>query len=149
MGVAVNFLVKRTFDKVFKNLAIELNESVNDIQLGIYFEGDAHKYECFKNGVHIKNIDDLDVYIDNIFNAGSGVMDQTISACGPRYARELNEKKRKEWIEEGNLLGKEYEVKPDNIKIIMKYKEGSLPTTILMCDGKPQRAIDVEKEFLT
>ena len=57
MGVAVNFLVKRTFDKVFKNLSNELNENVNDVQLGIYFEGGVHKYECFKNGVHIKNID--------------------------------------------------------------------------------------------
>ena len=149
MSVVINSLVKRTFNKVFKNLAEELNENVNDIQLGIYFEGDVHKYECFKNGVHVKNIDDLDVYIDNIFNAGSGVMDQTIAACGPRYARELNEKKRKEWIEEGNLLGKEHEVKPSNIKIIMKYKEDSLPTTVLLCDGKPQRAIDVEKEFLS
>lgn len=148
MSVVINSLVKRTFNKIFKNLSQELNENVNDIQLGIYFEGDIHKYECFKNGVHLKNIEDLDVYIDNIFNAGSGVLEQTIAACGPRYARELNEKKRKEWIDEGNLLGKEHEVKPSDIKIIMKYKDGGLPSTVLLCEGKPQRVIDVEKEFL-
>lgn len=134
MGM-VSHLAKNAFNKIFKNLAKELGEPVENIQIGIYYP-DGCKYEAYKNFEKVKDID-LDAYtgmgID--FTGGTAAIDMTISQAGPAFAKELSEKLNRE-------------VSVSGINIIMKYCEGKLPLAVLLCDGQKQRVIDIEKEFL-
>lgn len=125
---AVSGLVAKTFNKIFKKVAEELNEPVENIQLGIYYVGSSFKYEAYRNFVKEKDIE-LDNYL-NILEIGlSSTIDSTIGQAGPRFAKEC-------------------ECEMSNINIIMKYREGELPAAVLMAKEQKVRLVDIETEFL-
>lgn len=128
MSVASD-LVKRTFNKIFKKVAEELKEPVENVQLGIYYEGSSSKYESYRNFVKERNIE-LDEYL-NILEMGlSSMIDSTIGQAGPRFAKEC-------------------ECETADVNIIMKYRENELPAAVLMVKGQKVRLVNIEEEFLT
>ena len=131
------WLATKSFNKIFNNLAKELNEDVSIIQIGIYYKNSCHKYVAYTNFVKGKEIN-LGDYFDNIIDLAitEGSVDSTIGQAGPRYSKELSQKLQRE-------------VKTDDVNIIMKHKkDGELPYAVLMLGQEKQRAIDIETEFL-
>lgn len=134
MGMVAH-LAKNAFKKIFKNLAKELQEPVENIQLGIYYP-DGCKFEAYKNFEKVKDIA-LDSYIGRAidFTGGTAAIEMTIAEAGPRFVKELSEKLNRE-------------VSVGEVNIIMKYNEDKLPIAVLLCDGQKQRVINIETEFL-
>ena len=136
----VTFLAKKSFNKIFKNLADELGEDVNNVLIGICYENGEQKYEAYKKTdtgfERLKNID-LNDYCGMVLDlsGGTSAIDATIASSGPRFAKEVSEK-----------TGKEIGV--DDIEILMRYNNGEIPKAVLMADNKKQRDINIEQEFL-
>lgn len=130
MGI-VGSIAKRTFNKIFKNLAIEMDENVANIQLGIYYVGGSHKFEVFRNFVKEKDID-IDDYCGAVvdFSGGTAVIGATIAQAGPKYAKEMS-----------CSIG--------DVNIIMQFKDKELPTAVLLNGKTKFRKIDIDKEFLS
>lgn len=124
-------IVKNTFIKVFKNLAAELGTMVENIQIGIYYEGGTQKYRVYKDMVAVKEFA-IGEYCGMIIDmtGGTQMIETTIAQGGAKYAQELK----------CNI---------DEIKIIMKHKNESLPDAVLMKGAEKVRGIDIAKEFLS
>lgn len=142
MGM-VSFLAKKIFNKIFHNLAAELEDKVENIQLGIYYANGSQKYEVLQKQaskncpgtmafVKVKDID-LDDYCGSVvdFSGGTAVIEATIAQSGPKYAREI-----------GCSVG--------DVNIIMQYNATSgIPDAVLMNAKAKVRKIDIIQEFLT
>lgn len=127
---AVGIITRNTFNKIFKNLAVELSTTPEKIQLGIYYEGGNQKFEVYQNFKKEKDIE-IDDYCGAVldFSGGTEIIKSTIAQAGAGYAKELN-------------------TKIDFIKIVMQYKENSIPNAVLVIEGKKVRSINIEEEFL-
>lgn len=124
-------IVKNTFEKVFTNLAKEMNLPVEKIQLGIYYDEKGNqKYEVYNHFKKEKDID-IDSYIPGVidWSGGSALIETTIAQSGAMYAKELS-------------------VPINSIKIIMAYNKNYLPDTVLMAEGKKIRNVNIGKEIL-
>lgn len=134
----ISLIARKTFGKIFNNLAAEIGCPVESVQLGIYYPADVQgcKYEVYENFVKLKDIE-LDAYtgVGIDFTGGTAAIDMTISQAGPRFAKEISEA-TKESIE------------AKDVNIIMRYREKELPDAVLMYSGKKHRMIDIKKEFL-
>lgn len=131
MGMMVKFLAKKTFNKIFANIAKELGEPVANIQIGIYYKDGVHKFEVFRKFIREKDIE-LDDYVGGAvdFSGGTAVIEATIAQSGPKYAKEIG-------------------CEVSDVKIIMQHNEKSgLPDTVLLNGKTKVRKIDIEKEFL-
>lgn len=142
MGM-VSFLAKKIFNKIFTNLAKELDAPVGDIQIGIYYANNKHKFEVYQKKeseinpgtmafVKIKDIE-LDDYVGACvdFSGGTAVVEATIAQSGPKYAKELG-------------------CATDDISIIMQYNElKGIPDAVLLNAKTKVRKIDIEEEFLS
>lgn len=130
MGLMTITLCKNTFNKIFKNLASELDTEINHAYLGICYKTTGAVYEAYKTGKKIKDIE-IDDYVGAIidFSGGTEIIKATINQAGNNYAKELN-------------------CNPDSVKVIMQYNNGALPNAVLMKDNLKVRNINIEKEFL-
>ena len=122
-------LCRKTFIKVFKNLAKEMNVDISNVQLGICYNGKT-TYEAYNNLKKVKDIE-LDDYVGGIidFSGGTEVIKSTISQACITYSKELK-------------------CRREDINIIMQYNNDKLPNAVLLCENKKVRKIDIEVEFL-
>ena len=128
---AISNIVKKTFEKVFNNLAKEMNAPVEKIQLGIYYDEKGNqKFEVYNQFKKEKDFDIGDyvgVAID--WSGGTAVIESQISNAGIMFSKEVG-------------------CHIDSVKIIMAYKKDCLPDAVLMAEGKKVRNISIEKEIL-
>ncbi len=130
MGLMVTTLCRNTFNKIFKNLAEEMNTDIAKACLGICYHKGGASYEAYNNLTKVKDIE-IDDYVGAVidFSGGTEVIKATINQAGTNYA-------------------KEFDCSPESISIIMQYNEGKLPNAVLMKDNLKIRNINIEKEFL-
>lgn len=135
----VDYKVKKTFGKIFKGVAKQLNAEISDIKIGIVFKdaeclfeayNDKEKDESGACKVHPIKFDD---YL-GIMDSGSHVISATIGQAGGRYAKEISAKLAKD-------------VAVSDITIILKDNPNEIPHAVLMAFGQKQRMIDIKKEF--
>ena len=133
----LKFLAKKSFAKIFKNLAAEMNEPVSNVQIGITYSLGSHKYFAYRAFKKEKEIT-LDDYCGAItdLSGGTQVIEATIAQAGPKYAKEMSQKYAKE-------------VFTDKVAVIMAHKDGDFPMAVLLHEGKKERNIDIEREFLS
>lgn len=126
----ITTVARNTFNKVFKNLAKELNTIVENIQLSIQYKEGKQIFVVYKNFKAEKEItlgDWCGAVID--WSGGSVIIESTIAQGGAKYAKEFN-------------------TPIDNIQVIMQYNNGELPMAVLMNANQKVRKIDIETEFL-
>jgi hypothetical protein len=126
----ISTITKNTFNKVFNNLAKELESNVSEIQLAICYSEGQQKFEAYRNFKKEKDIL-LGDYVGSVidWSGGTIVIESTIAQAGARYAKELG-------------------VPLDNIRVIMKYNDGKLPDAVLLNGDEKVKKIDIETEFL-
>jgi hypothetical protein len=126
----ITTITRNTFNKVFKNLANELNTMIENIQLGISYKEGNQSFTAYKNFKLEKQImlgDYVGAAID--WSGGTVIIESTIAQAGAKYAKEFN-------------------TPIDNIKVIMQYNNGELPNAVLLNNNEKVRKIDIETEFL-
>lgn len=134
MGM-ISFIAKKTFGKIFKGMANDLNTDVENVKLGICYPSGKTCYEAYLGNEKQKEVA-LDDYFTGVdLSGGTSAIEATIGSAGPRFAKELSESLQKEVV-------------VSDVSIIMKHKEGDFPFAVLMAFGQKQRMIDIEKEFL-
>lgn len=135
----LDYKVKKTFEKIFKGVAKDLGCEVSDLKIGIVFKGEECVYEAYNekekdsDGACKIHVIDLNKYL-GILDSGVHVISATIGQASYRFAREVSEKHQKE-------------VKPNEVSVLLKPKEGELPLAALMAFGKAERMIDIKTEF--
>lgn len=126
----VQYLAKKTFGKIFQNLAKELGEKVENIQIGIVYENGQPVYEAYRNFKKEKNID-LGDYVGTVvdWSGGTSMIGATIAQAGILYKEH-------------------YKCAPEDLNIIMKYpKENDFPEAVLLLKGKKEKEINIATEF--
>lgn len=125
----VQFLARKTFGKIFKNLAKEMNEEVQNIQIGICYKNSQQVYEAYRNFNKEKDIN-LANYVGTIvdWSGGTAMIDATVAQAGIMYQNK-------------------FKCNPEDLNLIMKYKEGSFPEAVLLLKGKKEKEINIETEF--
>ncbi len=124
--------VKKTFEKIFKGVAKEINCDVSEVKIGIVYKDGQIVYEAYRGNEKEKDIK-LSDYL-NMFDSAPHVIEATIGQASGRYASEVATKLNKE-------------VHPNDVSIIFKDVPGEIPRAVLMAFGQKQREIDVKTEF--
>ncbi len=124
------YLTKRTFGRIFKNLAKELNVEVSKVFIGIKYRGGAHYYMAYLDFVEVKEIK-LDSYTGAVvdWSGATALVEATIVQAGAAYAREL-------------------EAPIDDLCIVLRHREDEIPAAVLLNNMKKVRDINIEDEFL-
>ena len=125
----VQFLARKTFDKIFKNLAKEMNEDVHNIQIGICYKNSQQVYEAYR---HFKKEKDIELgnYVGTIidWSGGTSMIDATIAQAGITYQNQ-------------------FKCASEDLNVIMKHNEGYFPVAVLLLKGKKEKEINIETEF--
>lgn len=128
----IDWKVKKTFEKIFKGIAKDLECNPSDVKIGIVYKDGVCVYEAYKGNEKVKDVQ-LSDYL-NMFDSGTHVIDATIGQAGNRYASELSKKLNKE-------------ITSNEVEILLKENPGAIPHAVLMCGGAKQRMIDIKTEF--
>lgn len=128
MNFTISHICKNIFNKIFKNLAEELNIDIADIQIGILFENGISVYEVYNKFTKVKNIELSDYCNIMDLLVGIEVINSTINQAGAGYAKELN-----------------CDIKC--INVILQYNGGKMPNAILLKDNDKIRNIDIQQDF--
>lgn len=125
----VAYIARTTFEKVFNNLSKELNEPVENIQLGICYKNGKQVYEAYRNFKHEKDID-LGDYVGTLidWSGGTTMIDATIAQAGINYKEH-------------------FKCAPEDVNVIMRFRKNKFPEAVLLLNGKKEKEIDIETEF--
>lgn len=131
----VAFIVKKTFNKVFRKAAEEKGVKPENINLGIYFVNGEPKFKIYIDKQLVEKEVDISAKYLTLVDFGWGAFLQTVAAAGPKFARELSEKFDKKVVS-------------DDLTIILYYANEEIPKAELRAFGAKQRDINIEEEFL-
>ena len=131
-------MVKNTFAKVFINLAKELNTEPEKVQLELTFPNGACVYKACNDYQKVKdeNGKEKQICMDDYcgsalgldLSGGTQTIATIINQSGVTYANELKCDKKE-------------------VRVILGYKQDSLPLAGLMRREEKIRTINIEKEF--
>ncbi len=125
-------LVINKLDEVFNNMAVELKCPVELIQVVISFPNGGHRYDIYKDFEEVKTGISLDDYGSTAIDwSGSLILiDATLAQSGGK-------------------LAKECEADINDIKVVLKHREGDIPDAVLLCKNRRVRRIDINKEYIS
>ena len=136
---AASVITKKTFNKIFNNLSAKVNQPLDNLKIGIFYENGEPKYYAYSGVDRIQvhpekdqwNFDPknfIGTMID--WSGGTEVIKATIEQAGQRYS-------------------KEYDCSVDDVSIIMKPNDGKLPLAVLLVNNEKKQEIDIKQDFLT